>query len=539
MASQKQISGGSIPALKRRTLLAGGGATVLAAPTLVKAEAERTLRFVPFVDLSVIDPVATVATPARNHGFLVFDTLYGIDANYRPLPQMVQGHVVEEDGLQWRLVLRDGLRFHDGTPVLARDCVASIRRWMVLDTFGQALSDATAELAAPDDRTIRFRLRFKFPLLPDALAKASPSLCAIMPERLASTSASKPLTEMVGSGPYRFAADEYMPGAKVVYTRFDGYLPRTDGTVSGTAGPKIAHFDRVQWLTLPDPSTAAAALRTGEVDWWETPSPDLLPVLRKDRNLVAELKDAAGLTPTIRFNCIQPPFDNPAIRRAVLQATDQTTMMQAYSDDPALWHVKLGVFCPGTPMANDAGLQGLFGPTDLPRARQSLKDAGYAGQPAVILLPTDHPVLAPLTQVAADLLRQIGVNVDLQSMDTGTLYQRRASREPVEKGGWSCYPSMVSGLNVINPGVHAALRGNGLKGLPGWLTSPSIEQLHEAWLIEEDPVKQRRLCEEMQVQAWADASFIPSGQILQPTAWRRDLSGILDGFAKFWNVRRT
>lgn len=511
---------------------------MLAAPRRVRADAESTLRFVPYIDLSVIDPVATTATPARNHGFLVFDTLYGTDASYRAQPQMVQGHVVEDGGLLWRLTLRDGLRFHDGTPVLARDCVASIRRWMVLDTFGQALDQATAELAAADDRTIRFRLRHKFPLLPDALAKASPSMCAIMPERLASASASKPLTEIVGSGPYRFDMGEYVPGAKAEYARFDGYVPRSDGAVSGTAGPKVAHFDRVRWLTMPDPSTAAAALRAGEVDWWETPSPDLVPVLRRDRNLVVEVKDSAGLTPTLRFNCIQPPFDNPAIRRALLRATDQTSLMQAFSDDETLWRVKLGAFCPGTPMATDAGLDGLFGPTDMARAKRELAEAGYAGQRAVFLLPVDHPVLAPLTQVAGDLFRRMGLNVDLQSMDTGTLYQRRASREAVEKGGWSCYPSMVSGLNILNPAVHAALRGNG-QGLPGWLTSGRIEQLRDEWLVEEDPAKQRRICEGMQLQAWDDASFIPNGQILQPMAWRRNLDGILDGFAKFWNVRRT
>jgi peptide/nickel transport system substrate-binding protein len=524
--------------MKRRAFLSAAAAA-LAAPNLARGASKNVIRFVPYVDLSLLDPVANTATPTRNHAYLVFDTLYGLDTDFNAHPQMAAGHTVDEDWRLWRITLRDGLRFHDGAPVLARDAVASIRRWGVRDNFGQALMAATDELSAPDDRTLQFRMKRPFPLLPDALAKVSPYPCPIMPERLARTDPYKAIEEMVGSGPFRFVAAERLPGARAVYARFEGYMPRPDGTPSISAGPKIAHVDRVEWITMPDAATAAAALQTGEVDWLEAPSPDLLGQLRGNPSIRVEVKDRTGLTPVLRFNCIQPPFDNPAIRRAVLRAANQTEFMQAYSTDSAMWHVKLGVFCPDTPMANDAGMAALFGPTDVARARRELAEAGYKGERVVLMSPSDHPISGPVATVADDLFRRIGLNVDTQAMDSGTLFQRRNSREPVEKGGWSCFPSMVSGVNILNPAVTDTVRGNGLGGWYGWPTSPLLEDLHDKWLQAPDLAAQKSLASTIQAQCWQEATFIPAGQIYQPVAFRSRLSGILPGFVKFYGVTVT
>ncbi len=266
--------------MKRRAFMALTAAS-LAAPKLVQAETARVLRFIPQADLTAVDPVWTSVYVTRNHGYLVFDTLYGQDSAFRVQPQMVEGATTEQDGRLWRLALRDGLLFHDNTPVLARDCVASIRRWARRDAFGQTLMLATDELSAPDDRTIQFRLKAPFPLLPDALGKIGINMLPIMPERLAATDPFKQVTEMVGSGPFRFLADERVSGARVVYARFDKYRPREHGTPDWTAGPKIAHFDRVDWNVIPDGATAAAAMLNNEADWWEQPLFDLLPLLKR------------------------------------------------------------------------------------------------------------------------------------------------------------------------------------------------------------------------------------------------------------------
>ena len=524
----------ALPVIRRRTLLASAAA--LAAPA-VRAAPARVLRFIPQSDLAVLDPVWTQGYVTRNHGLMVFDTLYGVDGQYQPQPQMLAGHATEPDGLNWTLTLRDGLRFHDGSPVLARDCVASIRRWGVRDSFGQTLMAATDALSAPDDRTIRFRLKRPFPLLPAALGKAGSNICAIMPQRLAETDPFTQVTEMVGSGPFRFLADERVAGSQVVYARFDGYVPRPDGAPSFIAGPKVAHYDRVEWHVLPDAATAAAAMQAGEMDWWENPTFDLLPLLRRDKKLSVQLKDVSGYIGVMRFNQLQPPFDNPALRRALLGGIDQSDFMQATAgDDRSAWRDGVGMFCPGTPMATDAGMSALTGPRDMAAVRKAVAASGYKGERTVLLLPSDFPSLNGLGQVGAAMLKEAGLNVDVQATSWGAMLQRMAKTEGVDEGGWSVFHTYWSGLDMLNPAVNASLRGNGRAGARGWPTSPKLEALRDDWLAASGEAAQKRIAADMQVQAFRDVPYIPLGQTLFPTVFKAGMTGLLDGFAIFWNV---
>ena len=527
--------------LSRRTLLATAGALAtpgLAMPSLARADGPRLLKFVPQSDLAVLDPVWTQAYVTRNHGLMVFDTLYGIDANFVATPQMVRGHSTEDGGRTWTLILRRDQRWHDGTPVLARDCVASLRRWGARDSFGQTLMAFTDELSAPDDETIRFRLKRPFALLPDALGKAGSNIAAMMPERLAQTDPFKQVTEMVGSGPYRFKADERVAGSLVVYERNPDYLPRVNGTPSFTSGPKLAHFDRVEWHVIPDAATAAAALQTGEVDWWEAPTPDLLPLLRR-QGLVVRVQDPTGYIGNLRVNHLQPPFDNPALRRAVIGAVSQEDYMTAAGGtDTANWRTGAGFFCPGTPMASNAGMAALTSPRDLDRVRSEVAASGYKGERVVLPVPTDFPSLKALGDVGADMFHRIGLNVDYQAMDWGTVLQRLASMEPVEKGGWSAFHTYWSGLDQLNPAVNGSMRGNGRAAGRGWPTSPKLEALRDEWLAAKDLGSQQRIAADMQLQAFVDVPYVPLGQLLAPTAYRRDIVDVLGGFALFWNLRR-
>jgi len=396
--------------MRRREFLAGSAAT-LALPAVARAQGSRVLKFIPQSDLTVLDPVWTTAYVTRNHAFIVFDTLYGQDSAYRASPQMVAGHVVGNDGRQWKLTLRDGLKWQDGERVLARDCVASVQRWGKRDAFGQALLAATHELSAPDDKTIEFRLKKPFPLLPDALGKSPSLMCAMMPERLARTDAFTQVTEIIGSGPYRFVSSERVPGARAVYERFPDYVPRPEGTPDWTAGPKVVNFDRVEWTTIPDASTAASALQNGEQDWWDYATADLLPLLRRAKNLKVAVQDPSGQCAMMRFNFLQPPFDNAAIRRALLGAVDQADFMTAVAtDDPSMWHVPSAFFCPGTPMASDVGIAALTGPRDYAKVKAELAAAGYKGERVVLLAATDFPVLKAMSDVCADMLQKAGLN---------------------------------------------------------------------------------------------------------------------------------
>jgi peptide/nickel transport system substrate-binding protein len=499
------------------------------------------LRFLPRYDAGVLDPHWSTSAGTRNHAFLVYDTLYGLDAQQQPQPQMLAGHQISPDATAWTLTLREGLRFHDGTPVLARDCVASIRRWASKDLFGQELLAATDELAAADDTTIRFRLKRPFPLLPMALGKSQGAAPMMMPERLAATNADRPVKEIVGSGPFRFLQDSYVPGAAAVYERFTAYRPREDGVPSGTAGPKRVFFERVEWHVSPDLGTAVTALRAGEADWIDFLLPDLMPVVKQDPKLVARVLEPHGLIAILRPNCVQPPFDNPAIRRLLLRTVDQAELMSALvGEDPALQHTPVGVFCPGTPMANEAGLEVLTAPRDYGAVRRDLAAAGYKGEPVALMVAADLPQYRAICDALTAQLQKGGFTVDYQATDWNTIVQRRAKRTPVAEGGWSGFVTNGwYGTDMLDPVVHTSLRGNGAKGWAGWPDSPAIERLRQQWMAAPSLAAQQALARQLQEQAWIDVPYVPLGQNFQPTAYRADLSGILDGFPMFWNVRRT
>lgn len=522
--------------IRRRTLIAGAGA--LALPGIARGAASRVLKFIPQSDVTVIDPVWSTAYVSRNHGYLIFDTLFGMDSAYQIQPQMLAGALTENDGRLWQLTLRDGLVFHDGQKVTARDCIASIRRWAARDALGGTLLATTDELSAPDDRTIRFRLKKPFPRLPYALGKTSTPMCAMMPERLALTDPFKQITEMVGSGPYRFKADERVSGARTVYERFDAYRPREGGTPGWTAGPKLAQFDRVEWRVISDDGTAAAALQAGEVDWWELPTNDLAPVLKQNGHIRMEVKDPTGVIGFLKMNCLQKPFDNAAIRRALLGAVVQRDYVTAIAgDDPKMGRAGVGVFCPGTELATDVGMEVLNGTRDPKRVRAAIEAAGYAGEKVALMVATDTTYRKAMGDVGADEMKGVGLNVDYQATDWGTVVQRRENKGPVDKGGWSAVFTTLSGLDLQMPSGHA-FRANGEKAWFGWVTSPRIEELRAAWLDAQDLAAQKRIAADIQRQWWIDVPHIPIGQWFQPTAWRDDLDGMLEGFPVFWNIRR-
>jgi peptide/nickel transport system substrate-binding protein len=522
--------------LQRRPLLLA----TLATPSLASAQAaNRTLRFIPQGNLANIDPVWSTTVIARNHGLLIYDTLFGLGADFRPKPQMAAGAEVSPDGLVWRIGLREGLRFHDGAPVTSADCIASILRWSKRDVLGLRLNALLEEAKPESARVFTLRLKRPWPGLSWALGKPSANICAIMPEAVARTDPFKQIESYIGSGPYVFKAAQWVPGSLAVYDRFADYVPR-DEPADFLAGGKAVHFDRVEWQVMPDPATAAGALLNNEADWWETPLPDLLPRLRRNPQIAIEVINTAGNLGVLRFNHLQPPFDNPAIRRALLPAIDQRAFMQAaYGDDPALYRVPAGAFTPGTPLANDAGLAVLTGPRSIDAAQQALRAAGYKGEKVAMMAPTDLANINALTEVAADLMRRVGFNVDLQATDWGTAIQRRANRGPVDQGGWSAFCTTWEGLDTSVPGSHQPLRGNGAEGWAGWSTSPQREALREEWFNTSDPAEERRLAEQLQLLVWEEAPFIPLGQGLPPQAWRRSLSGLVKGGpALFWNLRK-
>ena len=415
------------------------------------------------------------------HGYYVFDTLFALNSEQKPQPQMAESATVSDNGRTWDIKLRDGLTFHDGQKVLARDAAASLRRWAARDVYGQALGLFVDSFGAADDRTIRIELKSPFPLLLDALAKPNGMLPVVMPERLANSDLSKPIVEMVGSGPYKFLPKEFVPGGSGAYEKFQAYVPRNEKP-SWASGGKHAHIERIEWKIVNDSSTASAALQKGEIDWWEQVQPDLLPLLRKNADLTVTNFNPVGFFGCMRFNHLQPPFNNPAIRRAVRLGMNQDEYMSAVTgSDPAIYRACKALFPCGTPYGEELGTAQMTG--DIPAARAALKAAGYAGEKVVIINPADVPTIGPFGQVTFDYLKQIGMNVELQEMDWNTLAQRRTKAEPTDKGGWSIFHNWWLGTSFSNPAISPILRGLGAKGWAGWFADEKIEALTAQWTV--------------------------------------------------------
>ncbi|MCC6718655.1 MAG: ABC transporter substrate-binding protein [Acetobacteraceae bacterium] len=527
--------------LDRRRFIAAGAAvagTALARPAIAQPARSRVLRMVPQANLTALDPIWTTASVTTGHGYAVFDTLYSLDSKLQPQPQMAEGHEVSADQLTWLIKLRPGLKFHDGEPVLARDCVASLSRWSKRDSFGQIMARFVESWDTADDRTIRIRLKKPFAPLLDAIAKPASMVAFMMPERLAKTDAMTQVTEMIGSGPMRFLKDEFDAGSRMAYARNEAYVPR-DEPASFMAGGKRVHFDRIEWKIIPDASTAAAALQSGEVDWWEFTLPDLNPLLKRTKDVTVKQIDALGFISILRFNCLTAPFNNAKLRHAILAGLDQADYMRAVNGDNVEWSRCASMFPCGTRYATEIGAPLLNTKRDLAKAREAIKAAGYNGEKIVIINPADFPSIAPLGDVTADLLKKLGMNVELQTMDWGTLGQRRTMKAPADQGGWNIFHTWTTSVSIYNPGLNYYLRGQGNAGWFGWFENAKIEALTDDWTRANTDAEKQAVFDAIQTEAWAQTPFVPLGQYFPTTAYR---SNIVDRIAATnaipWNVRR-
>lgn len=526
--------------VRRRSLVAFAAAAAGKPARAAQAERADTLRLVPSTDLAFLDPVFASALVSVQHGYHVFDTLYGVDGILSPRPQMAEGHETSADGLAWTIRLRPHLAFHDGTPVRAADCTASLARWGRRDTAGRVAAAFTAGYEILDGRTFRVRLHKPYPRLLHAYGKPHIAPAFIMPERLAQTPADRAITEMVGSGPYRFLAEEWRPGSFAAYARFDGYVPRSE-PAEWTSGGKVAHFARVEWHVIPDQATAVAALQRGEVDWMESVSADLLPVVRRSPSLVAAHDDPFGKLLVMRFNHLQPPFDDARLRRFVMGLVKQEDYYSSLNGSDA----DLSQDCfammpctlPGVEQIGRGLYERLHGKRD--EVAAALRETGYAGQRIVIPNASDSLVIAPLGRVTADLLARAGLDVDLQEMDFATLLKRLASREPVGNGGWSLYHTAWPTVAIADPVQNLTIRGEGQRGYSGWYESAEMERLVGEWI--EAPTAEAQGAAQARIHqlALADVPTLSLGMFKPSMAYRTDLRGVLQGSVRYpWNVRR-
>ena len=514
-------------------LAAAGGAAFSAAAQ------DKVLRVVPHSNLAILDPIWTTAYMSRNHGYMIYDTLFGTDEKSQIKPQMVQSWTESPDHRLWTFKLRKDLEFHDGAPVTGEDVVASLARWGKRDAMGVALMTFVERMDSPSPETFRIFLREANGFMLEALGKPSSNVPFIMPKRVAETDAFKQIDDYTGSGPYIFKRDEFKPGDRAVYLRNPKYKPRSE-PASGTAGGKRVYVDRVEWnLALRDVQSQANALVKGEVDIIESLAFDHYERMSKEKG-VKVLKPTLGLQYMCRFNHLHAPFNKAEVRRAAMAAFDQRPFLKAQVGVEELYKPCASMFTCGTPYASNAGTE-IQAKSNMRKAQELLKQSGYDGTPVVLMKPTDLDSIGKLPDVAAQLMRQAGFKVDLQAMDWQTLVSRRAKKDPPSAGGWNMFCTAWVAPDIWSPVNNAALDARGEKsGWFGWPDDAKLQGLRAQFMRETDEAKKKKLAEAIQTEAFANATHAPLGEYAQPVAMRSNITGlIMAGLANiYWNVKK-
>ncbi len=536
----------------RRAVLAGGAglAGSLAMPAIVKLAsrsaaaqgAGKIVRVIPEVDLKILDPVWTTATITTTHGWLVYDTLFATDGKLKVQPQMVEKYDLDDDGLTWRFKLRDGLGWHDGTPVTAKDCVASIRRWAA--RFGEAkiMMDRTEKLDAVDDKSFVLKLKEPFGPVIETLGNTS-QVCFMMRSKEAELDPFTQVKDVVGSGPFIFVAEEWKPGAKVVYRKNPDYKPRSE-PASGYAGGKVVHIDRVEWTVIPDPGVATNALITGEMDYWTNPTPDNVPTLKSTENMTVVPLDPLGWQLHVRMNSLAKPFDNAKARQGLqmLVESRQEDYLTATGFTGDLGKVCLAPFACGSPNETMVGTD-RFKKYDPEKIKALFKEGGYNGEPLVVMDPSDQPHLHLVAQVLGGHMKEIGLNADIQTIDWSSLVSRRAVKNPPaqDRGGWHVFPTAWPSSSMSDPIVNAPLDSScDQKNWFGWPCDEEMQKLRLGYLAAKNAEERHKTIEAIQLRFFEEAPYAYAGQYFPPFAWRKDrLKGVI-GMVNpvYWNMEK-
>jgi len=516
----------------------GLAVAITLSPAAAQTAPDKLLRVAMSGDLKNVDPVwtnAAITTVAANQ---IYDMLFGLDSKNRIQNQMVGEYVVSEDGLTHDFTLRPGLKFHDGQPVRAEDAVASIKRWAERDAMGRLIMQKAKSLDVVDEDSFRLVLDEPFGLVREALGKRiGPAY--IMPARLASVPASQEIKEPIGSGPYKLVTDEWVPGNKVVFAKNEDYVPREEPT-DGLAGAKIVNFDRMEWISIPDVNTKLTALTVGEIDFFDAPPLDFLPLFDADPNLELISNDPLGIQPLLRPNHLYPPFDNKLARQALLYLTNQEDVMKAIvGDRPDLYHKHCGAFfmC-GSPSESDAGSEP-FRAVNVEKAKELLKEAGYNNEPIVIMQPTDRPEHIAATLVVVQALRDAGLNLDVQAADWATITARRAQKTDPKNGGWNLFITGSVAASTIDPLVSLWFTPSCDAAAPGWPCDKEIMGLIDDWSKESDPTGRKAIIDKIQTRAYEVVPYVPLGQYTRLHGVRAELKDVPQaGTTVFWGMRK-
>ncbi len=511
----------------------------LLSTTALSTSAQEILRLQMNGDIMTLDPISTTHLTIRNASYLLYDTLFAMDAKNQIRPQMAEGYSVSDDGLTYTIALRDGLKFHDGSPVNAEDAVASIKRWAQVDGMGKLMFAKLSDISATDPKTLVIKMKEPWAQVIPALGKISSNVPVIMPARLAATPASESVKEFIGSGPYSFVREEWVPGALTVFKKFEDYVPRKEEP-SVAAGGKVAHFDRVEIHYIPDAATAVDALIAGEIDWMEEVPPDLLDLLEGQDSVRTIVNPGLSKSTQLVLNHKNPPFDNEKIRQALQWALDQPPFLHAaYGDKSDYYKECAAVFFCNGPYASDVNTERVL-IRDIGKAKALLKEAGYDGTPVLLQQVTDIAIQERYYSVLIPMMREAGFVVKVEPTDWATVAARRTSKAPVSDGGWNMFFTGWSYVDQSNPMTNVYVSGACDNGWFGWACSEELQKLRDEFAITTDPARQKELTARMQEVTHDLVPYIPLGEFFNVQGASTKLDGWIDSPVPFfWGVRRS
>lgn len=524
--------------MKRFNLSAAFVATALLGPfALATPVLAEELKVVMESRLGNLDPIMSASHQTRDHGYMIYDTLFGLDADQKPQPQMVESYSVSEDGKVYTFTLRDGLAWHGGGAVTAADVVASIERWGKRDRMGIALATITASLTATDDKTFVLTLTEPTGVVIESFAKPSGVPLFIMPKEVAATPHTEQITDYRGSGPFQFVEAEYEPGVKSVYIRNEAYVPRTE-PASWLAGGKIAKVERIERIEMPDPLTALNALNSGEIDYMQTIPPDLLPLVDTDEVKTEQL-DKLGYQISFRMNFLQPPFDNKLVRQAVLAAIDQEEIMQAQYGAPENYLICGAIFGCGLPYESDVLASEAVKP-DPEKAKALLAQSGYKGEPIAIFHVSDISTMSALAPTIAQQLRNVGLNVELVSTDFMTMLSRRANQGPIPEGGWSMFITSWHNTEIQDPLRNYMITAEGPGGYAGWPDIPAVGEGIRSFLLAATQEERKAVADDLQRLVYDEVIYLPIGGFARVSGYSSKVEGVLPAPTNvFWNITKS
>lgn len=502
------------------------------------AFAQRVLHHVPQADVKVLDPVANTAVNTMQYAYMVYDQLFAFDSDFKAQPQMVERWSLSDDKRTYNFTLRPGLKFHDGTTVRSADVIASIKRWSQKDPTGTRMNELGMKLDVVDERSFRLTLREPWGQVIDSFAKPGWALF-IMRERDAAKAINDPVTDSIGSGPFKFNRAAWVPGSKMVFDRNTDYVPRSE-PANYYSGGKVVKVDRVEWHIIPaDTNTAVSALANGEVDTVEYVPIEMVPQLQKNKSVVVAVHNKGGFQGQLRPNHLHPPFNNAKAREALLYMVNQEDYMRAAVGDPNYWRTCFAWLICGGPNASEAGTEAFRKP-NLAKARQLLKESGYNGEKVVFMRPTGIQIIPDLADVAIEELKSIGLNVDVQTLEWAALLQRRLKTDPPSTGGWNLYATYTPWIDLVNPITNYVMQAPCAKtGWPGWACDPDLEKFRDQWAREADSAKRKGFAEQIQTQSAKLVPIALLGQFFTPVAYRASLKGYLPTpIPVMWNVEK-